>query len=223
MRLNKKDQGVIERHEDFGEKIGGARKDLWKERGLYVEDLEAMNEREADKFIKKDNIWKKPDYEAMLDEGIPLGVVYYIKKARDALSASPQYSYSDSTPEKRLARQKEYIETVRELQRAVSEVRTVEDAIKAYDRFFVENGYFEPVQGWASGPHYKATEKARKNPAITDKLSNTLFVRSEGQFDRKFTKKAQQEQFGVPKEQKVPRGYEIQYNDGEHTYSRNAG
>ena len=24
---------------DFGEKIGGARKDLWKERGLMVEDL----------------------------------------------------------------------------------------------------------------------------------------------------------------------------------------
>ena len=43
MRLSKKDQGVIERHEDFGEKIGGAKKDLWKERGLYVEDLEAMN------------------------------------------------------------------------------------------------------------------------------------------------------------------------------------
>jgi len=132
MRLNRRDEGFVERHEDFGEKIGGARKDLWKERGLYVEDLEAMNEREADKFVKKDNIWKKPDYEAMLDEGIPLGVVYYIKKARDALYASPQYSYSDSTPEKRLARQKEYIETVRELQRVVSEVRTVEDAIKAY-------------------------------------------------------------------------------------------
>ena len=23
-------------HEDFGEKIGGAKKDLWKDRGLYV-------------------------------------------------------------------------------------------------------------------------------------------------------------------------------------------
>lgn len=27
---------------DFGEKIGGARKDLWKERGLMVEDLDGM-------------------------------------------------------------------------------------------------------------------------------------------------------------------------------------
>ena len=65
-------------HEDFGEKIGGAKKDLWKDRGLYVNDLDAMNEREAEKFVKKDNIWKKPDYQAMLDDGIPLGVVYFL-------------------------------------------------------------------------------------------------------------------------------------------------
>lgn len=40
-------------HEDFGEKIGGAKKDLWKDRGLYVNDLDAMNEREAEKFVKR--------------------------------------------------------------------------------------------------------------------------------------------------------------------------
>ena len=64
-------------HEDFGEKIGGAKKDLWKDRGLYADDLEAMNEREAEKFVKKDNVWKKTDYAAILEEGIPLGVVYF--------------------------------------------------------------------------------------------------------------------------------------------------
>lgn len=36
----------------------------------------------------------------MLDEGTPLGVVYFLsKKARDSLNASPQYSYRDNTPE----------------------------------------------------------------------------------------------------------------------------
>ena len=29
---------------DFGEKIGGARKDVWKERGLMVEDLDGMTQ-----------------------------------------------------------------------------------------------------------------------------------------------------------------------------------
>ena len=94
-------------HEDFGEKIGGAKKDLWKDRGLYADDLSSMNEREAEKFVKKDNVWKKPDYQAMLDAGSPLGVVYFVKKVRDSLGASPQYRYSDNTPEKRFARQKE--------------------------------------------------------------------------------------------------------------------
>ena len=28
-------------HEDFGEKIGGAKKDLWKDRGLYVDYFKA--------------------------------------------------------------------------------------------------------------------------------------------------------------------------------------
>ena len=52
-----------ELHEDFGEKIGGAKKDLWKDRGLYTDDLDGMNEREAEKYVKKDNVWKKPDYQ----------------------------------------------------------------------------------------------------------------------------------------------------------------
>ena len=178
-------------HEDFGEKIGGAKKDLWKDRGLYVDDLDAMNDREAEKFVKKDNIWKKPDYQAMLDEGVPLGVVYFIKKARDSLNASPQYYRTDDTPEKRLARQKEYIQTVRELQEVVSGIRTMEDAMRAYDRFFVENGYLEQVQGWGGGAHYRATKKGQDNPVITNKLSKNLMAYSASYFERNFTQKAQ--------------------------------
>lgn len=161
-------------HEDFGEKIGGAKKDLWKDRGLYVDDLGAMNEREAKKFVKKDNVWKKPDYQAMLDGGVSLGVVYFIKKAWDSLGASPQYRYSDKTPELRRARQEEYIETVRQLQAVIEDVRTLDDAMQAYDRFLIQNGYVEQVQGWASGTHYRATKKALDNPVITNKLVQTL-------------------------------------------------
>lgn len=206
-------------HEDFGEKIGGAKKDLWKDRGLYADDLEAMNEREAEKFVKKDNVWKKPDYAAMLEEGIPLGVVYFIKKARDGLNASPQYYRTDDTPEKRTARQKEYIKTVRELQTVLSDVRTVEDAMRAYDRFFVDNGYLEKVQGWVSGIHYRATKKGQDNPVITNKLSNTMLIRSAEYFERNFTQKAKKEQFCVSKEQKIPKGYAIHFNDGKHISS----
>ena len=46
-------------------KIGGAKKDLWKDHGLYTDDPDGMNEREAEKYVKKDNIRKKPDYQAI--------------------------------------------------------------------------------------------------------------------------------------------------------------
>lgn len=103
----------------------------------------------------------------------------------------------------------------------LSDVRTVEDAVRAYDRFFVDNGYLEKVQGWGSGIHYRATEKGQDNPVITNKLSNTILIRSAEYFERNFTQKAKKEQFCVSKEQKIPKGYAIHFNDGKHTYSKN--
>lgn len=182
-----------ELHEDFGEKIGGAKKDLWKERGLYTDDLDGMNEREAEKYVKKDNIWKKPDYQAMLDEGTPLGVVYFIKKARDSLNASPQYSYRDNTPEKRFDRQKQYIETVRELQAVVEGIRTVEDAMRVCDRFFLDHGYLEKSHGYGSTPAYQGTKKGSDNPVITNKLFRALRVHSPTEFERDYTRQAEKD------------------------------
>ena len=118
-------------HEDFGEKIGGAKKDLWSVRGLYTDDLDEMNEREAEKYVKKDNIWKKPDYQAMLDDGVPIGVVYYIKKVRDAVPATPRY-YRVYDSEDKYYQQKQYITTVRQLQEVMEKVRNVEDAKAAF-------------------------------------------------------------------------------------------
>lgn len=208
-------------HGDFGEKIGGAKKDLWRQRGLLSDDLNEMNSREAEKHVRKDNVWKKPDYQAMIDGGVPFDVVYFIKKARDSLNASPQYYRTDDTPEKRLARQKQYIETVREVQAVMEDVRTRADAMRAYDRALVDTGYIERIDGGISGPRYAATEKGQENPVITNKLHHTLHIRSDSMFEYDFTKKAQQEQFGVPKEEKVPKGYEVLYHDGKNSWSQN--
>ena len=208
-------------HEDFGEKIGGAKKDLWGARGLYSYDLEEMNSREADKYVKKDNIWKKPDYAAMIAAGKPVDLVYFLKVVRDSLNAVPRYYRTDDTPEKRLARQKEYIETVREGQAVLEKVQSVEDALQAFDACLIRNGYFERKPYGISGVSLVATSKGSKNPTITDKLANALYFRSERDYERKIVREAVKKQFGVPAEQKVPRGYEIRYNDGKHTYSAN--
>ena len=48
-----------------------------------------------------------------------------------------------------------------------------------------------------------------------------LYFRGERDFERKIVQGAVKKQFGVPAEQKVPRGYEIRFNDGKRTYSKN--
>lgn len=79
--------------EDFGEKIEGARKDLNAIRSgikrLDEETLEGWTDKEREQYITKDLVWKKPDYQKMLDEGADKSVLYYIKLVRDSLPARP--------------------------------------------------------------------------------------------------------------------------------------
>ena len=76
--------------DEFGKKIGGSKRDLWKNRNLCIEDLLDMNEREVETYVKKDNVWKKPDYEKMVKEdGVDREIVYYIKLVRDSLPTKP--------------------------------------------------------------------------------------------------------------------------------------
>ena len=79
--------------EDYGEKIGGAKKDLWKQRGLMVSDFKKMNDRESEKYVTKDNIWQKPDYMQLVQDGLDIKVAYFRKLVRDALPRKPVFSY----------------------------------------------------------------------------------------------------------------------------------
>lgn len=78
--------------QDFGEKIGGAKKDLWRRRGLNVTDLITMTEKEKREFIKKENVWPKPDYDKMLQEGVSKRVIWFQKRIRDSTPAKPRFN-----------------------------------------------------------------------------------------------------------------------------------
>ena len=86
---------------DFGEKIGGARKDMWSGRGLTVADLDGMTAREKGKLVKKDQIWTKPDYQAVSDRfeaasvADPNGHAYAIKLLYDGI-AQPDVNWTDT-------------------------------------------------------------------------------------------------------------------------------
>ncbi len=118
--------------QDFGEKIGGAKKDLWKLRGLAVEDLLDMNEAEKASYIKKDNVWRKPDYQALVDSGLSRRVVYFMKMIRDATPTKPVFDLRDDTSEARQEKQEGYISFVGDLRDAVMGLKTEDEVLGFY-------------------------------------------------------------------------------------------
>lgn len=107
---------------DFGKKIGGARKDLWKLRGLLRHDILDMNEGEKTKYVCKNNIWLKPDIPTLLDNGIPRFVIYWRNEIRKAIYPSPRnnISFEDYI---------EGVQSIEELANAVISEKEIPDCI----------------------------------------------------------------------------------------------
>jgi Large polyvalent protein associated domain 38/Large polyvalent protein-associated domain 5/ddrB-like ParB superfamily domain/Large polyvalent protein-associated domain 1/ADP-Ribosyltransferase in polyvalent proteins/RadC-like JAB domain len=86
-RATAKPNGKIE---DFGEKIGGARKDVWTS---FQDDLGAVADDDiANQPLSK--IWPQPDYQALLDGGASPWAVAFAHAARDEIPANkPRQSW----------------------------------------------------------------------------------------------------------------------------------
>lgn len=130
------------RIEDFGEHIGGAKKERWsRARGIRVEDVAAWTREERASLLTKDRVWPKPDWIARLDEGADIGVLYRIKRIRDGLHAfpgieGPRYARRRTRslrPD--AAREEGYVTTVGMLADRLAGVRTAEDAREAFSHY----------------------------------------------------------------------------------------
>ncbi len=76
--------------EDFGEKIGGARKDLAasRKRGwLNVDDIAQWNDFELSTNVTKANVWPTPDYRSLVNAGMPVAVALVLKRLRDGFAS----------------------------------------------------------------------------------------------------------------------------------------
>ena len=72
---------------DAGEKIGGARKDLWRLRGLSTQDLDSMSQEEQFANTVKPNVWN-PDWNALTTGGgMPVDVAAFLKLIYDRIAA----------------------------------------------------------------------------------------------------------------------------------------
>lgn len=72
------------RIEDFGAKIGGARKDFYTRLPTAAE-ISEMSPIERGKNICKANVWPAPDYEGIVANGVGVGVAYLTKMIRDSI------------------------------------------------------------------------------------------------------------------------------------------
>lgn len=116
--------------DDAGEKIGGARKDRWAERGLDVSDLDAMAEGEGAEMATKANVWK-PDYQAIAAQAEPVTAAM-VKVVYDSLAAKPR----QNTPQGR----RDYVRAMQAVRKVYGAVKTVQEANEAHRALRAELG-----------------------------------------------------------------------------------
>ena len=187
--------------QDFGEKIGGAKKDLWKERGLSIDDLTYMNEAEKTKFVKKDNVWKKPDYQELVNNGLSTRIAYFIKIIRDATPTKPEIHYMDNISDK----QENYISFVSKLRDFVMNIKDDNEILSFYNDFL--SNYIIKV------PYsYSVRISPEVSGCINNKLLKASQIRSMNEIDNGI-KKAQ---FLYTDDEKILSGFNIYIYDNEN-------
>lgn len=198
---------------DFGEHIGGARKELWSAGGINLEDLLDMNDAEKAKFVKKDNIWKKPDYEQMVEAGVPKVVAYAIKEVRNAIPAKPYVSYFEQDdPEKVKYRMECYVKFVTMIRDTMSGVSFEEEFMEKQQ--VVYNQIVDPERS----TRYSISSKTEYTGLFQTKLLRA--IRCNHQTFCNYIHYMEMEQFAVKKEDKVPAGWKIEKYSPDGFYSR---
>lgn len=124
-------QSSTKKIDDFGIKIGGARKDLWRERGgLQYEDLQGMNDLEIQQYVVKKEIWnlKPKDFENMVFvEGRDREAAYFVKKVYGAIPSKPKIPTYLTHKEDISKQLKAYIDMVQGIKKVCYEIKTKED------------------------------------------------------------------------------------------------
>lgn len=108
---------------DFGEKIGGARKDLWKINGLQVEDLEELTPEERDHYTNRDMVWPLPNAKQLVDQGADPFIVFWQREIRRCIYKNPRFR----TGERKEEAQKQYVKMANIIKEHAMSVKTESD------------------------------------------------------------------------------------------------
>lgn len=169
---------------DFGEKIGGARKDMWASRGLIQADLIDMTDLERQNHVKKDNVWIRPDWEKLIAEGVPQGIAYWQNKMRQAVPPKPPANTEEA--------QRNYVEVVGRIRDAVMDVKTPREL----DYFYQER--LRPAFIDPNSRGYYVTIIPEADGIVNNKVLKAAQSKSWRMEDE-----AKKKLFGVPKDEKT--------------------
>lgn len=211
---------------DFGERIDGARKHMYKH--LHSDLVDGMTDREREAYIRRENIWKmKPaDYQKLYDEGMPREVVYFIKKLHDGLPDKPTIVTNDSLSEdSRKEFLRGYVDFISHIRDEAMKLRTTDEA-----RNFLKNTVINSEYTTTNDKdNPKQTGAFRYYPNTHSFIAETygILANSGGCITNKFLKAADYNEYSIRKEiekrqflfteeEKLTQGYTFFRYDGSN-------
>jgi hypothetical protein len=127
--------------DDFGEKIGGARKDNYKEYTHKV--IDRLDEIEAIEYIKKANFWNSPKYEDLKEKGFNADTAVFIRNIYTATSPSLSKAHANDKEAR-----KAYFDFINDMKSIINSVPVdskPNEVSKHILKEFSNRGYLEKV------------------------------------------------------------------------------
>lgn len=199
-----KGRNMAYRLEDFGEKIGGARKDLWSGRGLLSSDIIEFNKLELDKYCVKKEVWKIDYKDLNLKYDIP--TCYYISSVYKAIPSSPSFNFSE-TEESIRSKCTEYINTIQMIKNTILGCKDMEEMKNSIELYLNDNGYINYLAG-----RIKFTTKVYDSQVLSSYDCLQMLIMKNMDPSIYYTKmqhEANRKNFLKPRETILPRGYKI--------------
>ena len=118
----------------------------WKQtlstRNLTVDDMYNMSIDDREKYIQKQAVWKKPDYQQLVSSGtLSRDAAYLLKCVYDAIPAKPADGDRIKQQRQWHEERKNYITFVAGVRDAMQHVRTADDMQKALQTVMIDNGF----------------------------------------------------------------------------------
>lgn len=157
-----------EKIEDFGEKIGGARKDVWSG---FKDDLNAVSDEDiAGQPLSK--IWPAPDYDKMIEGGTSAEVVATIRAIRDEIPAKPRQSWKVKRWAEQVKVLREFANGIIDGKTTLTEMKNLAGANRALEHVFGRTelymavGHSKSLQGVRLSFHRYTIYKGQENVSM---------------------------------------------------------